>query len=758
MPARETVELDTRGAEVALKGLSNAWRDHTKAATDAGKAQKGVEDKTTDLGKTLDAVGQELGKFNRLLGVGGLVAAAVAAVTKMDELVRKGIEMQSVFGNLAIPIDKAREATRGLVDDMTLATAANNAVRLGVVESEKDFAKLAEAATKLGLSTGQGAAKSVEDLTTALARGSTQILDNLGITLKQEEAQRLYAEKLGKSVDALTDVEKAEAFRVIGLEKALEASQEVNLAVDEGLVKWEQTKAQLQVLGKEVMPLVADAAGAMAGQIETSVGFLTELAETTNTIRGELRELSNTLEENSTLWQRLNEAWEESPIRLNPVQQFLEIQRRELERGNKELKAWLETEDEVNRSSPAFVNAVDKRIDAVRDFINELQVAQDTARALNAMQTGSFASKGLAEAGGGALSGALGGALQGAASEAASTATARRAAEEKRRRGRKGAKGGDPGFDEHFSGQVRNAREVSALTADPNLEAEAHAEAIDRMIEKDRERTEFASELTQERLDLMDMEIERQAALGQETDFLYERRMELAIEAAEEEGRIDEAAELRHKREIARIERNKKALQEEQKIAEKNAQAQIKFRRDIESVVAQTSTSIAQITEAAAKASGRSAEEVAQATTVARGIETLARAALEQVEAIAAFARYDFLSGAAHQIAAATGFALGGMMLAGQVPSGGQTAAGGGAGGGGGPPGGSRFGSAERTIEERPEFPTSPQEAQAKEQTAGAANDNRGQTIVVQGTINEQVLFEAVHNANEDGPRRTGTF
>lgn len=745
MPVRETVTLDTKNAERALKGLSNAWRDSEKSATSAGKAQEKVTKGSKDLGETLDGVGQSLGNFNKLLGVGGLVLVAQQAAQKLDELVTQGIEMQSVFGNLAIPIDKAREATRGLVDDMTLAKAANTAVRLGVVESEGDFAKLTEAATKLGLSTGQDAAKSVEDLTTALARGSPRILDNLGITLKQEEAQRLYADRLRKSVDALTDAEKAEAFRVIALEKALEASKSVNITLDDGLVRWEELKNELQVLGKETIPLVATAAGAVVEQFEPMVGLLTESAKAGNTLRGELQKTNDTLEEHSTLWQRVTEAWEESPIHLNPLTTLVEIHRRGLEDANRDLEAYLGTEDEVSRSSPAFVNAFERRAEAVQGFIAKLQAMQ----ALEGVggTAGGFIATSTAAKGQDALQGALGGALAGAAGQAAKQANRNMQA---RRGGRSKRDEGPADFDEHFNSQVRNAREVSLLTADPGLEADAHADAISRKIEAEREFNAEIGELTESRIEFLDREIERQNALGEDTEFLYERRMQLAIEAAEEDGRIDEAAELRHEREINRIERSKKKLEEERKVAEKSAKDRIKFRRDLESVIGSTTSNIVQLTEAAARASGKSAEEVATATTVARGIETLARAALEQVEAIAAFARYDFLAGAAHQVAAVTGFALGGMMLAGQVPSGGQGSGGARSAGASGGGGGSR---AERDVQERPEFPTSPQEQVAQEpQNQGGG----GRPVVIQGVINEQVLFEAVHNL-DDQERLTGT-
>jgi len=48
-------------------------------------------------------------------------------------------------------------------------------------------------------------------------------LDNLGITLKLTEAYKIYADKIGKSADALNAEEKAIAFREAALIKGMEA-------------------------------------------------------------------------------------------------------------------------------------------------------------------------------------------------------------------------------------------------------------------------------------------------------------------------------------------------------------------------------------------------------------------------------------------------------------------------------------------------------------------------------------------------------
>ena len=166
-------------------------------------------------------------------GVAGLaIGGTVAAVNKIRELGAESLKLQNVFSNLPFSLDGARAATLGLVDDAALATAAVTAQRFGVAKNAEEFAKLASAATKLSITTGQEASKGISDLTTALSRQSPMILDNLGITLRLSEAHARYAVRLGKSTAELTENEKAEAFRVEAMAAAQEATRGLTIETD----------------------------------------------------------------------------------------------------------------------------------------------------------------------------------------------------------------------------------------------------------------------------------------------------------------------------------------------------------------------------------------------------------------------------------------------------------------------------------------------------------------------------------------------
>lgn len=194
----EKLNASTRKAKASTEDLSN------------GQGRLGASfDKAT---AAMERAGAPLDKINKLMGAGGLVAAAGGAMIAIDKLSQRSIALTDVNSNLRISIEAAKASAGGLVTNYDLATNAATAMRFGVVKTSAEFAKHVEIATKLARTTGQDSTKAVEDFTTALARQSPQILDNLGLQVDVEKANADYARTLGKSSAALTEAEKKQAF------------------------------------------------------------------------------------------------------------------------------------------------------------------------------------------------------------------------------------------------------------------------------------------------------------------------------------------------------------------------------------------------------------------------------------------------------------------------------------------------------------------------------------------------------------------
>lgn len=199
----------------AAKNITPALSNADKAAnflkstfaqfTLAGLATNAISALTSSLGE-FASVG-----FNKLPAVQASFARLTASM-KQD-----GAEM----------LDNMNTATKGLVSNYDLMLSANKAMLLGLPVTSESMGELAKTASVLGKAMGQDATKSLDDLITALGRSSPMILDNLGLTVKVGEANEAYAEKLGKSADALTESEKKMAFYKAAMEAARRKTTEL---------------------------------------------------------------------------------------------------------------------------------------------------------------------------------------------------------------------------------------------------------------------------------------------------------------------------------------------------------------------------------------------------------------------------------------------------------------------------------------------------------------------------------------------------
>ena len=228
------IEVERRGARSTADSLrlaNQADQVRHEAFMRRRQAERGVQQQSS--------IGGQAGNLAALAG--GAAAAAVA----VDQLASRSLQLSNVQANLPFSIDKARQATKGLVSDFDLMKQAIAASRLGVAKTGEDFARLADTSTKLGVSMGGDATTSLDNLVNGLGRASTEVLDNLGITLRAEDAHKLYAGRIGKTVSELSDLEKRQAVVTIGLERGEEAARKVALQVDGMAGAWARAKVTI---------------------------------------------------------------------------------------------------------------------------------------------------------------------------------------------------------------------------------------------------------------------------------------------------------------------------------------------------------------------------------------------------------------------------------------------------------------------------------------------------------------------------------
>jgi TusA-related sulfurtransferase len=191
-----------------------------------------------------------------MLAVAAAATGLVAAIAVVDRLAK---QMEKISGltaahetlgkrinaNAKTFLPALGRATRHAVSDMELMRLTNNAIILGVAESEQQFVKLAEGATRLGRAVGLDATAAVESLVTGIGRQSRLMLDNLGIIVKVEEANKRYAASIGKVASELSDEEKKTAFAT----EAIRAMDAALVGLNDETVRlsdlWNQAKTNV---------------------------------------------------------------------------------------------------------------------------------------------------------------------------------------------------------------------------------------------------------------------------------------------------------------------------------------------------------------------------------------------------------------------------------------------------------------------------------------------------------------------------------
>jgi hypothetical protein len=182
-------------------------------------------------------------------------------------------------------VESIQAASLGTINEMDAMRAANQAMLLGVVKSEEEFAELAKLGIVLGRAMGQDAKKSIEDITIGIGRQSRLILDNLGILVDAEKAYADYAAAIGKSTDELTDAEKTEAFRQEVLEQGRAKVKELGDVTLDAAGQVEQLTASWQDFQAAFGGVIIQIGQASGGTGGIS-GFVDKLTEGANAWEG----------------------------------------------------------------------------------------------------------------------------------------------------------------------------------------------------------------------------------------------------------------------------------------------------------------------------------------------------------------------------------------------------------------------------------------------------------------------------------------
>ena len=217
-------ELDALRAKGKIGALTVGDAGQIRRVSGELRNLKSVMGETEEAGRSLAQQLAGMAGINLGPLAGGLTAAAVAFVAMkvaagtvdLYKLGAQATRMENAFKSMAASVGSSsdemltslRNASRGTISDMDLMLSANRAMMLGVTNDAATMGRLLEVAIARGQAIGRSPLEAFDDIAVGIGRMSGPILDNLGILTGGEQAFKAYAESIGKTADALTDVEK----------------------------------------------------------------------------------------------------------------------------------------------------------------------------------------------------------------------------------------------------------------------------------------------------------------------------------------------------------------------------------------------------------------------------------------------------------------------------------------------------------------------------------------------------------------------
>jgi len=245
----------------------------TDGARRAKKELGGVESTMSKLGKTAAIAGSVF------FAARGLISGLQKSIELGSKFgpVSKGFDnLAKSAGFSANTLDKLTKATDGTMNSIELMTEANNAMLLGIVDSDDQMAQMFDTAQRLAEALGKDTAFGIQSIVTGLGRQSKLMLDNLGIMVDVEKANSDYAASLNKSASALTDNERKQAFVNAAMNSANKLVSQLGAETTTAQKEMSKLNATMDAvaieIGQDLEPALILGARAMNNFVEKTKG------------------------------------------------------------------------------------------------------------------------------------------------------------------------------------------------------------------------------------------------------------------------------------------------------------------------------------------------------------------------------------------------------------------------------------------------------------------------------------------------------
>ena len=413
--AGDTITLTFKVAEDgSLKAIS---KDAEKAAASTNKAakasdnynkgQKGVAQAGMNSTKAFSKMNQNLGGSNGLVAAyAGLAANIFALTAGFGALSRAARATQLEQGLVSMGQASGlamRTLSKGLVEATGHAISLEEAMRsVALITSAgldpSSIERFGEVARKAAGALGRDVQDSISRLTRGVTKLEPELLDELGIMVRLDEASKTYADSLGKTVSELTNFEKRQAFLNATLaegEKKFGALEEVDVN------PFDKLTASLQNLQKSAIGTVAQALSGIVNLLAENTGALVTAlllfgSTISQVVLGSLTDMANKSKESAKAQLEMRNASVSNAQGLNDTSRTLKRLSANIKDGTVSTKDFenaihgqrmsMETANRWHQAGNLDLEEKTKRLKSAKRAITEIRTAQ-VAYNLSLMQS-----------------------------------------------------------------------------------------------------------------------------------------------------------------------------------------------------------------------------------------------------------------------------------------------------------------------------------------------------------------------------------
>ena len=262
--------VSTKQLRDALKGVDEQQGKVGKSAGEADRNIKGTAQASANATKNFSKMSQGMGG---LVGAYATLAAQVFAISAAFNFLKSAGNLDTLQKGQNAYAASTGIAMRTLTNDIIAATDAQVAFQdaaqagaIGVAAglSTDQITQLGTAAKDASIILGRDVTDSFNRLVRGVTKAEPELLDELGIILRLNDATRAYADQLGISAEDLTQFQKTQAVTNDVLGQAQNKYSRIIDIVDPGVSKFNQLGKAFDDIVNKLRTLAVDIATPLA--------------------------------------------------------------------------------------------------------------------------------------------------------------------------------------------------------------------------------------------------------------------------------------------------------------------------------------------------------------------------------------------------------------------------------------------------------------------------------------------------------------